>query len=107
MRSRQGNSTPILITLDESIEDKELVVTLADTYDKVVWRAKSGNGITSLGNNAYQAEIPHKTTRTLVGKYYLDIMVKSPGDTSYVNIGDKPIEMVFKKAAIVNEIEQE
>ena len=107
MRSRQGNSTPILITFDESIGDNELLVTINDTYDKVVWKAKTGNGIVSLGNNVYLAEIPHRVTKNFAGRYYLDMLLKSPGDTSYVNVGDKPIEMVFKKAVIVKEIEQE
>jgi hypothetical protein len=107
MRSRQGNSTPILITFDESIGDNELLVTVHDIYDKVVWKASTGNGIVSLGNNVYRAEIPHSVTKNFTGRYYLDMLLKSPGDTTYVNVADKPVEMVFKKAVIIKEIEQE
>lgn len=102
---RQGNSLPILINFDESLEDKTMIAAVYDAYGNKVWKGELGIDILSLGNNVYRMEIPHSVTKKFVGKYFLDIMIKSPNDTSYVNVCDKPVEMVFKEAKIIREIE--
>lgn len=106
-RFRQGDTVIMLINFDESIGDQTLLATVHDTYGRRVWKAELGNGIISLGNNVYRTEMPHTITKGLVGKYYYDLLIKSPNDTSYVNVGDKHVEMVFKEAKIINEIAEE
>lgn len=103
---RQGDTTSILITFDQDIEQKDLLVGLYDIADREVFLAKlSDGGITALGNNTYRVIIGHDVTVGLLGKYYMDILLKSPTDTSYVNTGEKPINLIFKKSAIAQRIQ--
>ncbi len=104
---RQGDTVTMLINFDETIGDKTMLATVHDAYGKRVWKAELGDGIVSLGNNVYKAEIPHTITKYFVGKYYFELLIKSPNDTSYVNVGDKSVEMVFKEAKIIREIVEE
>ena len=104
---RQGDTVTMLINFDETIGDKTMLATVHDAYGKRVWKAELGDGIVSLGNNVYKTMIHHIVTKEFVGKYYFDLLIKSPNDTSYVNVGDKSVEMVFKEAKIIREIVEE
>lgn len=98
---RQGDTTSVLITFDESIEQKDLKVGLYDSNDREVFSATfSGGGVTALGGNTYQVIIGHDITVEFVGAYYMDILLKSPDDTSYVNTGERSVKLIFKKAVI-------
>lgn len=98
---RQGDTTSVLITFDESIGQKDLKVGLYDSNDREVFSATlSGGGVTALGGNTYQVIIGHEVTVGLAGAYYLDLLLKSPNDTSYVNTGERPVNLIFKKAVI-------
>lgn len=104
---RQGDTVTMLISFDEPIVDKTMLATVHDACGKMVWKAESGDGIVGLGNNVYKTVILHRITKKFVGKYFFDLLIKSPNDTSYVNVGDKSVEMVFKEAKIIHEIVEE
>ena len=79
----------------------DLQAGVYDADDNQVFLAKLSTGtIEHLGNNVYRAEIPHSVTKSFEGKYYMDILVKSPNGTEYVNIGETPVKLNFKKAPI-------
>lgn len=102
---RQGDTTTILITFDQSIGDNDLKVCVYDTDKNVIFSSLLSQGeITALGNNTYRVIINYDVTINFVGKYYLDLLLKSPNDKSYVNTGEEPIKLIFKDSVIAKNI---
>lgn len=102
---RTGDTTFITIAFDEPLGELDLVCGLYDTDDNCVYLAKLSEGtINNIGNKVYQIIIPWFLTKEWEGKYYGDLMVKNPNDTSYVNIGETSFKVNFKKAPIAKNI---
>lgn len=102
---RQGDTTTMLITFDESIGDNDLKVCVYDIDKNVVFSALLSQGeITDLGDNTYRVIINYDVTINFLGKYYLDLLLKSPNDKSYVNTGEEPIKLIFKESVIAKNI---
>lgn len=96
---RQGDTTPIEIIFSDSIEDYDLLVAVYDDQDNEVYLTKlsdEDSHIQSIGGNGYKIVLPHTLTKHFVGKYYLELLVKSPGSTEFVNSGETPVKINFK-----------
>lgn len=102
---RQGDTTSILIEFDEPIGDNDIKVGVYSASETEVFSATLiGGGIEHLDGNTYRVVIGHDVTVNWTGPYYLDVLLKSRDDNSYVNTAESPILLNFKKAAIARNI---
>lgn len=107
MNFRQGDTTTVLVKFSESIDGFDMKVGIYDENDTQVFVAKLSDTpatIESVGDNEYRITIPHTKTKQWIGKYYLDVLLKSPDDTSYVNVGETPVKLNFKAAKITEDL---
>lgn len=108
MKFRQGDTTNITVEFDEPLDGKDLKIGVYRTgTDETMIEAlfsDQNSLIKYVGNNTYIMDISHVETRTWVGEFYCDILVKNWDDVDFVNTGEKSIRMPFAPAKIATNL---